>query len=228
MAPRNRVVIRLLFQRECLFMICIIAYAATAAAMASKSVTMWVAIYSIIFLLPFGCVVSLQPLYAAGVTYLRYPFEHIFSGRALFYRQRDQFYIPNGHFLRTKMGKGIEYAQFFEDFTAKDQSAKAFCQEQGIAYKTFLRWAKQLGFDVRKKSWPRGQHPHSQKQLDTQNRRTHRGYEWLRTRSCAVMVLSFHVLASALKGMEEAVGGSQCTAGVVAGMNLAIKKDRVA
>jgi hypothetical protein len=70
------------------------------------------------------------------------------------------------------MTKQDKYIALFEHFSESGMSAVDFCRAQGIVYKTFLRWAKKLNFDVRKKGWARGQHPRS-RNLMYHNRRSH-------------------------------------------------------
>ena len=84
------------------------------------------------------------------------------------------------------MEKFEYYTQILEDFSGSHMSAKDFCRAHGLVYKTFLRWAKRLDFNVRKKRWAKGQHPASKMQLIATNRLTHGAHQYLttRTRQC--------------------------------------------
>ena len=79
------------------------------------------------------------------------------------------------------MSKETEYTTLFEEYARSGQNAKDFCQQKDISYRTFLRWAQRLHFNIRQKKWFRGQHPASKAQLISTNRQTHSVYSFIRT-----------------------------------------------
>ena len=74
-----------------------------------------------------------------------------------------------------------KWTQIFEDFRRSELSGKDYCEQHGIVYRTFSRWASRLNFDVRRKGWLRGQHPHSQQQLKTLAPAKHSVYSFAKT-----------------------------------------------